>query len=181
MSSESEGDGDESLEEVVGVPAMRPVPPSTVVGVVQGLVDVELSRSRLGPCAPPAEVGPRGGQDIGLKWLRCEHVDIFIFSLSTLGWKHINLNGSEVNRGATSLLDGNTSSPTQPTHSRIHICLLYFVFCQGYYLLPVTVSVLNFLLLQKNKCFSSWQSTVLLSFCVCLDILDQIWSSVLKR
>ena len=69
MSSESEGDGDESLEEVVGVPAMRPVPPSTVVGVVQGLVDVELSRSRLGPCAPPAEVGPRGGQDIGLKWL----------------------------------------------------------------------------------------------------------------
>ena len=49
MSSESEGDGDESLEEVVGVPAMRPVPPSTVVGVVQGLVDVELSRSRLGP------------------------------------------------------------------------------------------------------------------------------------
>ena len=69
MSSESEGDGDESLEEVVGVPAMRPVPPSTVVGVVQGLVDVELSRSRLGPWAPPAEVGPRGGQDIGLKWL----------------------------------------------------------------------------------------------------------------
>ena len=85
MSSESEGDGDESLEEVVGVPAMRPVPPSTVVGVVQGLVDVELSRSRLGPWAPPAEVGPRGGQDIGLKWLRCERVDIFIFSLPTLG------------------------------------------------------------------------------------------------
>ena len=101
--------------------------------------------------------------------------------LFTLGWKHINLNGSEVTRGATSLLDGNTSTPTQKTHSRIHICLLYFVFCQGYYLLPVTVSVLKFLLLQKNKCFSSWQSTVLLSFCVCLDILDQIWSSVLKR
>ena len=40
--------------------------------------------------------------------------------LFTLGWKHINLNGSEVTRGATSLLDGNTSTPTQPTHSRIH-------------------------------------------------------------
>ena len=168
MSSESEGDGDESLDEVVGVPAMRPVPPSTVVGVVQGLVDVELSRSKLGPWAPPAEVGPRGGQDIGLKWLRCEHVDIFIFSLSTLGWKHINLNGSEVNRGATSLLDGNTSSPTQPTHSRIHICLLYFVFCQVYYLLPFTVSVLKFLLLQKKTNVSQVDSQQYCYLFVCV-------------
>ena len=58
VSSESEGDGDESFEEV-GVP-------SRVAGVPQGLG--ELSRSTCG-AAVLTEGGPRGGQEIGLKEL----------------------------------------------------------------------------------------------------------------
>ena len=135
MSSESEGDGDESLEEVVGVPAMRPVPPSTVVGVVQGLVDVELSRSRLGPWAPPAEVGPRGGQDIGLKWLRCEHVDIFIFSL----WAENTLTSMAVrSTGAQHhyLTEIHRHQLKKLTQGFIFVfCILSFVKATIYYLL----------------------------------------------
>ena len=57
VSSESEGDGDESFEEVGGVP-------SRVGWVCQGLA--EFSRSTCGEVVP-SEGGPRGGQEIGLE------------------------------------------------------------------------------------------------------------------
>ena len=53
VSSESEGDGDESFEEVGGVP-------SRVGWCPQGLGEVSRSTD------VPIEGGPRGGQDIGL-------------------------------------------------------------------------------------------------------------------
>ena len=64
VSSESEGEGDESFEEV-GVP-------SRVAGVPQGLAG-ELSRSTRGP-AVLTDGGPRGGQDIGLKEFFCSFI-----------------------------------------------------------------------------------------------------------
>ena len=56
VSSESEGDGDESFEEAGGVP-------SRVGWVCQ--LPAKLSRSTCGE-AVPSEGGPRGGHEIGL-------------------------------------------------------------------------------------------------------------------